>query len=200
MDVRTQMRSAANYNAHREAVAAGDRRLTFAQAWERGVRLANGLLALGLRPQDRVGVLEDNTLESADFFLAAAIANMVRVPLYPRNARESHVHMLAHTGCRAVVVAEKYATEIEAIRDELPDLAHVLVRDQGYETWLARQSTVDPDPPIEPADYFIIRHTGGTTGKSKGVAYRAISSRRSGSPAAATSWPRSSIRRPCPIS
>ena len=198
--MRTQMRSAADYNAHREAVAAGDRRLTFAQAWERGVRLANGLLALGLRPQDRVGVLEDNTLESADFFLAAAIANMVRVPLYPRNARESHVHMLAHTGCRAVVVAEKYATEIEAIRDELPDLAHVLVRDQGYETWLARQSTVDPDPPIEPADYFIIRHTGGTTGKSKGVAYRAISSRRSGSPAAATSWPRSSIRRPCPIS
>jgi acyl-CoA synthetase (AMP-forming)/AMP-acid ligase II len=62
------------------------------------------------------------------FFLGAAIANLVRVPFYPRNARESHVHMLAHTGCRAVVVAEKYAPEIEAIRDELSDLAHVLVR------------------------------------------------------------------------
>lgn len=68
MDVRTQMRSAARCNARREAVAAGDRRLTFTTAWERGVRLANGLLALGLKPQDRVGVLEDNTLESADFF------------------------------------------------------------------------------------------------------------------------------------
>lgn len=79
--------------------------------------------------------------------------------------------MLAHTGCRAVVVAEKYASEIEAVRDELPDLAHVLVRDQGYEAWLARQSTVDPDPPIDPEDDFIIRHTGGTTGKAKGVAY-----------------------------
>jgi acyl-CoA synthetase (AMP-forming)/AMP-acid ligase II len=106
MDVRTQMRSAARCNARREAVAAGDRRLTLAEAWERGVRLANGLLALGLDPQDRVGALEDNTLESADLFLGAAIANLVRVPLYPRNARESHVHMLAHTGCRAVVVAE----------------------------------------------------------------------------------------------
>ena len=74
-----------------------------------GTRLANGLLALGLRPQDRVGVLEDNTLESADFFLGAAIANLVRVPLYPRNARDSHLHMLGHTGGRAVVVAEKYA-------------------------------------------------------------------------------------------
>jgi acyl-CoA synthetase (AMP-forming)/AMP-acid ligase II len=82
------------------------------------VRLANGLLALSLRPQDRVGVLQDNTLEFADFFLGAAIANLARVTLYPRNARESHLHMLAHTGCRAVVVAEKYAAEIEVVRDE----------------------------------------------------------------------------------
>ena len=67
-------------------------------------------------------------------------------------------------GCRAVVVAEKYAAEIEAVRDELPDLEHVLVRDSEYEAWLARQSAVDPDPAIAAEDYFIIRHIGGTTG------------------------------------
>jgi acyl-coenzyme A synthetase/AMP-(fatty) acid ligase len=58
-----------------------------------------------------------------------------------------------------------------AIRDELPELEHVLVRDVGYEDWLARQFAVDPDPAIDPEHYFIIRHTGGTTGKPKGVAY-----------------------------
>ena len=109
MDVRTQMRSAAGHYATREAIVAGQRRFSFTEAWQRGVRTANGMLALGLKPQDRVGVLEDNTLESADFFLGAAIANLVRVPLYPRNARDSHLHMLGHTGGRAVVVAEKYA-------------------------------------------------------------------------------------------
>ena len=171
MDVRTQMRSAARYNRSREAICAGGRRLSFAQAWERGVRLANGLLALGLSPQDRVGVLEDNTLESSDFFLGCAVANLVRVPLYPRNARESHLHMLGHTGCRAIVVAEKYAEEILSIRSDLPDLTHMLVRDAGYEDWLAKQSTLDPDVAIDPEDNYIIRHTGGTTGKSKGVAY-----------------------------
>lgn len=171
MDVRTQMRSAAGYYAQREAVAMGDRRLSFAQAWERGTRLANGLLALGLRPQDRVAVLEDNRLESADFFLGAAIANLVRVPLYPRNARDSHVHMIGNTGCRALVVDEKYLPEIEDLRRDLPDLQHVIVRDATYEGWLARQPAIDPDPAIPPDDNFIIRHTGGTTGKSKGVAY-----------------------------
>jgi len=39
----------------------------------------------------------------------------------------------------------------------------VLVHDLGYEDWLARQFAVDPDPAIDPEDYFIIRHTGGTT-------------------------------------
>jgi acyl-CoA synthetase (AMP-forming)/AMP-acid ligase II len=171
MEVRSQMRNAQRYNASREAVMAGGRRLSFAEAWDRGVRMANGLLALGLAPQDRVGVLEDNTLESADFFLGCTIANLVRVPLYPRNARESHVHMLGHTGCKAVVVAEKYAEEILSIRSQLPDVAHVLVRDAGYEAWLARQSSVDPNVEVKPDDNYIIRHTGGTTGKSKGVAY-----------------------------
>jgi acyl-CoA synthetase (AMP-forming)/AMP-acid ligase II len=171
MDVRTQMRSAVGYYAGREAVVAAGRRLSFAQAWERGVRMANGLLSLGLRAQDRVGVLEDNTVEASDFFLGAAIANLVRVPLYPRNARASHTHMLGHTGCRAVVVGEKYLPEIEGLQRELPELQHIVVRDGAYETWLAAQSPVDPDPPIAPEDIYIIRHTGGTTGRSKGVAY-----------------------------
>src|SRR6266542_3060565 len=137
MDVTSAMRRAATFFADREAIVHGRDRLTFAQAWERGCRLANGLIALGLRPGDRVAVLEDNSKEAGDFFLGAGIANLVRVPLYPRNARD----------------------------------AHLLVRDEGYEGWLAAQSPADPMLPIRPDDNYIIRQTGGTTGRSKGVAY-----------------------------
>ena len=82
MNVRTLMRRAAQHYSGYEAVVHNETRLTFAQAWQRGVRLANGLLAMGLKPGDRVGVLEDNSVEAADLFQAAAIANLVRVPLY----------------------------------------------------------------------------------------------------------------------
>ena len=139
-----------------------------AQAWERGVRLANGLLSMGLKPGDRVGVLEDNSVEAADLFQAAAIANLVRVPLYPRNGRPAHTHMLGHTNCRALLVSEVHAHEVEGLQQELPDLEHIFVRDGGYEEWLASQSSKDPDVPVSPNDYFIIRHTGGTTGLFKG--------------------------------
>lgn len=171
MDVTTALRRAATFFADREAVVHDSDRLTFAQAWERGCRMANGLIGLGLHPGDRVAVLEDNSKEAADFFLGAGIANLVRVPLYPRNAREAHLHMVGHTGCRALVVSGNYADEVADFPRQLPDLRHVLVRDEGYEGWLAVQSPKDPMLPIRPEDNYIIRHTGGTTGRSKGVAY-----------------------------
>ncbi len=171
MDVRGLMRQAAVFNSRRLAIVHGDTRLTYAEAWDRGLRTANGLLALGLQPGDRVGVLEDNSVGAQDLFAGAGAAGLVRVPLYARNSVDSHAHMLGHTRCRAVVVAEQYVSDIDAIRHELPDLEHVLVRDDSYEGWLAAQSSVDPDVHIDPDDPYIIRHTGGTTGKSKGVAY-----------------------------
>ena len=134
MDVRTLMRRAALHYSSREAIVHNDTRLTFAQAWERGVRLANGLLSMGLKPGDRVGVLEDNSVEAADLFQAAAIANLVRVPLYPRNGRPAHTHMLGHTNCRALLVSEVHAHEVEGLQQELPDLEHIFVRDSGYES------------------------------------------------------------------
>ena len=171
MNVRTLMRRAAQHYSGYEAVVHNETRLTFAQAWQRGVRLANGLLAMGLKPGDRVGVLEDNSVEAADLFQAAAIANLVRVPLYPRNGRPAHTHMLEHTDCRVLLVSENHAHEVDGLTEELVALERIFVRDDGYERWLADQSDVDPDVPVHPNDYFIIRHTGGTTGLSKGVAY-----------------------------
>jgi len=165
------MRRSAQFHADHLAIIAGDTRHTYGQAWTRGLQMANALLSLGLQPGDRVGVLEDNTYESVDFFCGTAAANLVRVPLYPRNSRAAHEHMLAHTGCRAVVVSSSHADALAGIADDVASLEHVIVRDAKYETWLSSFDTTDPDPVVNEDDYFIIRHTGGTTGPSKGVAY-----------------------------
>ncbi|MBM3558217.1 MAG: AMP-binding protein, partial [Alphaproteobacteria bacterium] len=69
------MRRSAVFFADQVAVIHRERRATFREAWGRGLRLANALLALGLRPGDRVGVLEDNSIQAADFFLGATAAN-----------------------------------------------------------------------------------------------------------------------------
>ena len=165
------MRQSAEYNANRISIVAGDRRLTYAEAWNRGVRLANGFLSMGLSSGDRVAVLEDNSVEAQDFFLGSAIAGLVRVPLYARNSVESHAHMINQTGARAVIVSKKYESELREAMAATKTVNHLIVRDEGYEDWLNDFSEVESSILIEPDDWYIIRHTGGTTGKSKGVAY-----------------------------
>ena len=171
MDVTSLMRRSALFNADRTAIVAGEHRLTFAQAWQRGCRMANALRSLGVTPGDRVGVLEDNSVEAADMFIGAGIAGAVRVPLYPRNSVEAHQHMLGHTDCKVLVVSANHAADVTGIDQSVPSLEHMVVRDDGYEDWLASFSDEDPMIECGPDDNYIIRHTGGTTGMSKGVAY-----------------------------
>ncbi len=65
LDVRSALRRSAGFHADRTAIISGSDRLTYRQAWERGIRFANALAALGARPGDRVAVLEDNCRATA---------------------------------------------------------------------------------------------------------------------------------------
>jgi acyl-CoA synthetase (AMP-forming)/AMP-acid ligase II len=171
VDVPSLMRQSVGFHADRPALVAGARTLTFGEAWERGVRVANGLRAAGLRPGDRVAAVEDNTLGAADLFLGAAIAGAVRVPLYPRSSREAHAVMMEQTGTTLVVAEEPYADAVKGLDREITSLRTVLVRDAGYEEWVAAQSAEDPLVAVAPDDWYIIRHSSGTTGRPKGVGY-----------------------------
>ncbi|BBX65182.1 AMP-dependent synthetase [Mycobacterium saskatchewanense] len=164
------MRRSAKFHRDLPAVTSEGRTLTFGQAWDRGIRLANALISLGVKPGDRVAVLEDNCIEAADFYLAAAIANIVRVPLYRRNSVIAHEHMITHTDAKVVVVSAEYAHELAGLDAKIPGLT-IVVRDENYNKWLELQDHTDPDPAVDLDDVFIIRHSAGTTGKAKGIAY-----------------------------
>ena len=84
------MRQSAKYNANRISLVAGERRLTYSEAWNRGVRLANGFLSMGLSRGDRVAVLEDNSIEAQDFFLGSRYRRTRKSSFVARNSAESH--------------------------------------------------------------------------------------------------------------
>jgi acyl-CoA synthetase (AMP-forming)/AMP-acid ligase II len=171
MDVPSLMRQAMTLHRGRTALVTEHRSLTFGEAWDRGVRTANALVSLGVRPGDRVASVEENDLGAADLFLGAAIAGAVRVPLYARNARRAHQQMIEQTQARVLVVDAAHADEVKGLEDEAVGLDHVLVRDAGYEEWLAAQDATDPELPVAPDDWYVIRHSAGTTGRPKGVGY-----------------------------
>jgi len=169
MDVRSILRRAANYYAHQPAVLVSGKEYTFEECWRRGLRCHNGLRSIGLLPGDRVGVLDDNTILGVDIYLACAIGNFVRVPLYWRNSVDRHLQMIRKSGCRIVLASGDAPSELARARAENPFLREIVVADGGYESWLADQSEEEGSNQISGDDLCVIKFTGGTTGESKGI-------------------------------
>ena len=171
MDVPSLMRQAVRFNRKRRAIVFEGRSWTFEEAWTRGIRIANALIGMGVTPGDRVAGVDDNSIGAVDLFLGAAIAGAVRVPLYARNARDSHAAMLRSTGTRVVFAEGHYEKDLAGVKEELPDLEHVVIRSDDYESWLESHSDVDPMIEVGPDDWYVIRHSSGTSGRPKGVGY-----------------------------
>ena len=169
MDVRNLLRRYAGYFSEREAIVFKDTRLSFAEAWCRGVRLANALSELGVQPGEHVAVLENNCVAAVDAFVGLAIGGYVRCPLYARNSVKAHAGMMRRGDCTVLLAGPKFAADVDVLRDQMPELRHVLQRDEKYEDWLTSQSDVDPDPDIVADDLYTLRFTGGTTGNPKGI-------------------------------
>lgn len=152
------------------AITADGAEYSFDACWNRGVRLAQGLMARGVKPRDHVAVLEQNTVRSVDFFIAAAVAGFVRVPLYWRNSVPVHLAMIANAQCRFVVLDDDAG---DAVIDGIVGAVgerNVMVRARDYERWLADQSAAEPQVRVAEEWLSLIRHSGGTTGRPKGIA------------------------------
>ncbi len=172
MDVPSLMRQAVTYNRDSTAIICGDRSLTYGEAWDRGLRLGQFLIEAGIAPGDRVGMVEDNDLGAVDLIIGAAVAGAVRVPLYARNSRQAHLSMIRSTGTKLVFADESYAESVSGLELEVDCLTGVIVRDCSYEEWLSGFRAVDPRIEVDPEDWYIIRHSSGTSGQPKGVGYR----------------------------
>ena len=136
----------------------GDRTLSFLEFDAATDRLGNALVARGLRPGDRVGVLLPNSIDCLIAYYAVFKAGLVRVQLNVRETLDTHLYKNAYSGCRAVLhdSVPGVKAEIEILFDELLEM---------IATGLPEPCAVDRDldAPLR------LGFTGGTTGKSKAV-------------------------------
>jgi acyl-CoA synthetase (AMP-forming)/AMP-acid ligase II len=122
-------------------------------------RLGNALLARGLAPGDRVGVLLPNGIDCLVAYYALAKAGLVRVSLNTRETEDNHRYKLQDSGSRAVLHGGGF-----------DDLGVELSIDPGdLRAW--RVSASDRPCAIDRALDAPLRlgYTGGTTGRPKAV-------------------------------
>jgi acyl-CoA synthetase (AMP-forming)/AMP-acid ligase II len=157
--------------ADREALVAGDRRLTYRQLEERSNRLAHHLQSLGAVQGDHVGLHLLNGTEYAEGMLACFKIRAVPVNVNFRYVEDELRYLFDDADLVVDICNEAFVDRVDVIRADVPKLREVIVVERDYEDALAAAS---PDRDFGPrsADDLYVAYTGGTTGLPKGVMWR----------------------------
>jgi fatty-acyl-CoA synthase len=101
-------------------------RLTFAELRREVDRLATGLIALGLKPGDRVGLWSPNRIEWVLTQYATAKAGLILVNINPAYRAAELEYALNKVGCRALISSDRFKTTdyIGILRELAPELDH----------------------------------------------------------------------------
>jgi long-chain acyl-CoA synthetase len=178
------MHTAARRHSDRVAVrsrAGGQwRDVSFDEAGALVDDLARGLIALGVEPGDRVGLLSETRPAWTFADLAITAAGAVVVPIYATSSPDECEWILGDSQSVAVVCEDaSQVAKVLAVRDRLPDLNTIVAIDPAAGAIglgeLRESGTEIDDAELEsraastaPGDPCTIIYTSGTTGPPKG--------------------------------
>jgi acyl-CoA synthetase (AMP-forming)/AMP-acid ligase II len=160
-----------------EALACGEGgmvhlRRTYRELDERADKAAAALHGLGVGIGTHVGIHLYNGPEWIEIMLGLFKLRAVPVNVNYRYTAEELRYLFADADVRLVVTEPDFAATVDAVRDDVPLLDHVIVRGARYEDLLASASTGRIDVGERSADDLYLLYTGGTTGLPKGVMWR----------------------------
>jgi len=159
---------------------------TWSQVEARVRELAHGLLALGLGPGDRLGIVAETCLEWTLLDLAALSTGVVTVPAYTTSTHDDLAHVLRDGEVRLVVAGDRVqADRVAAVRDRAPTIEVVAVMAEtlpmGDEMRLDRIAAMgithaashptavdEARAAVQPDDLMTLIYTSGTTGQPRG--------------------------------
>jgi len=164
-----------------QAVVAGDVCLTYAELDATANRLARLLIAEGVRPGDRVGLLLEKVPEAVASIYAVLKAGAAYVPLDEQAPPARLAYVARDAGIRCLLTSEALRSAWEPLEAEGVPLETLVVADAvttverpvGVRAvpWSALH-TYAPEPPqvrIDGDDLAYVLYTSGSTGEPKGV-------------------------------
>ncbi|HPF21648.1 MAG TPA: AMP-binding protein [Syntrophomonas sp.] len=149
---------------------------TYAEMWQRCVRLANALLAKGLNKPDLIATYMPNSYQFVEVIVAA---EMIGLPITLGNYRltpEEIIYQINNCEAKVIFVKQEQYDLISPLLDRLPTIKEiVLISDTpaegvlNYEELIAGGSQEEPKADVLPEDMHLLFYTSGTTGKPKGA-------------------------------
>ena len=136
---------------------------------------AQALIAAGVQPGERVGVLAKGNDDFFVLWFGCLKARACLTPVNWRLAPPEIAFILKDAGCRLMLAGADYAETVGALRPDLPDLKTIIQFEPGhpawtdFRSWIAAQPANDPRLAAQDDDDVIQLYTSGTTGLPKGV-------------------------------
>ncbi len=164
------------------AIIFRDESLSYADLDEQSAKLANAFASLGLKQEDRVGILLSNRPEYTIADIGLARAGLAKVPLNDMLTEDDIEYMLQNSEATAVIVGpsfiemiQKVAPRVETLDWIIPitasagPLEQIDVSVRRFENLLRSAGSNPPTTSVSQNTLAGVFHTGGTTGDPKGV-------------------------------
>ena len=144
-------------------------------------KTAKGLIALGINPGDKIGIISTNRFEWNALDIAALEIGAIVVPIYPNISSEDYIYIFNDSKIKLCVVGDSSLfSKINEIKSILPELKYLFSfnKDENIPHWHEihiNASTISDievqsrKEKIENLDLATIIYTSGTTGNPKGV-------------------------------
>ncbi len=173
----TVLETVADVRADREAVAHGDRSLTWRQLDERAARLAAFLAGRGVGAEDRVAIALYNSTEYLESVFAVLKLRAIPVNVNYRYQAAEMLHLFSDAQVAALIFHASLAPRVAAALGGTAPLSALVqvgsadadpapVAAEDYEQVI---SSASPLPRAARGVDHWLMYTGGTTGKPKGV-------------------------------
>ena len=140
---------------------------------DRTLKLASGLIELGIEPGDRVVVMTSNTPDVGVAYVALWRAGAVITPAIFLLSAEDLRHILVSSEARAVIASPEWLPTVRAAMEGVDTLKWVISLEGEEDGVIALSSLEQAEPGSivdrDDSDLAALMFTGGTTGRAKGV-------------------------------